>query len=282
MNDHNMKVQNLARIRDNQRRSRARRKEYLQELEAKLRSCEQMGVEASAEIQSAARKVLEENRKLRALLVERGVPESEIAAVMGSNERSLEQASAASNLVTMLGRKRACGTPCSSTSSCGPQQSATNFASQPSSVAPSVAPIAIPQPRTAFSSTEGQSPLSVSSSTVSTPPGFHSASFMPTPITSAPDMKLDDGSYLGYQFDQSMHATSWTFPNDPIYAQAPLSYDNTSSCLYAANIIRSMRSDVGPELEADLGCRSLGQECYVDNSAVFNVVEKYSNPTCSM
>ncbi|KAK1918847.1 hypothetical protein P3342_010318 [Pyrenophora teres f. teres] len=68
------KAQNLARIRDNQRRSRARRKEYLQELEAKLRSYEQIGIEASSEIQSAARRVLDENKKLRALLHEEECP----------------------------------------------------------------------------------------------------------------------------------------------------------------------------------------------------------------
>ncbi|CAF9943205.1 MAG: hypothetical protein ALECFALPRED_010837 [Alectoria fallacina] len=54
-----------ARIRENQRRSRARRKEYLQELEQKLRKCEQAGVEASVDIQLAARKVAEENKRLR-------------------------------------------------------------------------------------------------------------------------------------------------------------------------------------------------------------------------
>ncbi|KFY85083.1 hypothetical protein V500_08739 [Pseudogymnoascus sp. VKM F-4518 (FW-2643)] len=71
---------NLARIRDNQRRSRARRKEYLQELEGRLRQCELTGVEASSEIQGAARKVIEENRKvteqnqrLRLLLAQHGV-----------------------------------------------------------------------------------------------------------------------------------------------------------------------------------------------------------------
>ena len=40
---------NLARIRDNQSRSHARYKEYLQELEARLRQCELQGIEASTE-----------------------------------------------------------------------------------------------------------------------------------------------------------------------------------------------------------------------------------------
>ncbi|KAF6229416.1 hypothetical protein HO133_007532 [Letharia lupina] len=54
-----------ARIRENQRRSRARRKEYLQELEHKLRKCEQAGVRASVDIQLAARGVAEDNKRLK-------------------------------------------------------------------------------------------------------------------------------------------------------------------------------------------------------------------------
>lgn len=54
------------RIRENQRRSRARRKEYLQELEQKLRKCEQAGISASVDIQLAARGVAEQNKRLRA------------------------------------------------------------------------------------------------------------------------------------------------------------------------------------------------------------------------
>ncbi|KAF9739363.1 hypothetical protein PMIN01_01997 [Paraphaeosphaeria minitans] len=94
MND-SMKAQNLARIRDTQRRSRARRKEYMHELEARLRDYEQVGIKASAELQSATRKVLDENRRLRALLHKRGVPDSDIVAAMGGlNDRSYDQFSA--------------------------------------------------------------------------------------------------------------------------------------------------------------------------------------------
>ncbi len=63
----------VIRIRNNQWRSRARRKEYLQELESKLRKYENMGVKASMEIQASARLVAEENRRLGALLQSRGV-----------------------------------------------------------------------------------------------------------------------------------------------------------------------------------------------------------------
>lgn len=60
-----------SRIRDNQRRSRARQKEYIHELEEKVQACERLGVQASLEIQQAARNVLEENKRLRALLLSR-------------------------------------------------------------------------------------------------------------------------------------------------------------------------------------------------------------------
>ncbi|KAH6680175.1 hypothetical protein B0J14DRAFT_259026 [Halenospora varia] len=73
---------NLARIRDNQRRSRARRKEYLQHLEARLRQCELHGIEASSAIQVAARKVVDENKKLRSLLAQHGVGDDSVEAYL--------------------------------------------------------------------------------------------------------------------------------------------------------------------------------------------------------
>ncbi|KAF4636167.1 hypothetical protein G7Y89_g1909 [Cudoniella acicularis] len=81
----NKEKANLARIRDNQRRSRARRKEYLQELEARLRQCELQGIEASAEIQLAARRVADENKKLRVLLAQNGIGEDSIDAYLNSS-----------------------------------------------------------------------------------------------------------------------------------------------------------------------------------------------------
>ncbi|KAK7432680.1 hypothetical protein QQZ08_000890 [Neonectria magnoliae] len=66
-------TKNLERVRDNQRRSRARRREHLLELEHRIRSYELQGVEASSEVQQAARRVAEENRQLRALLNRHGI-----------------------------------------------------------------------------------------------------------------------------------------------------------------------------------------------------------------
>ncbi|OTB06353.1 hypothetical protein M426DRAFT_115995 [Hypoxylon sp. CI-4A] len=58
----------LARTRENQRRSRARRKEYIQELEMKLRDFESKGRDTTYAVQQAARRVYEHNKKLKLLL----------------------------------------------------------------------------------------------------------------------------------------------------------------------------------------------------------------------
>ncbi|KAM4061822.1 hypothetical protein HRG_013378 [Hirsutella rhossiliensis] len=74
----------LVRIRDNQRRSRARRREYVQELEQRLRVCELQGIEASTEIQIAARRVAEENKQLRELLNRHGFSDDHVAHFLQS------------------------------------------------------------------------------------------------------------------------------------------------------------------------------------------------------
>lgn len=98
------KSADLARVRDNQRRSRARRKEYLQELETKYWTCEQVGVGASAEIQAAARQVVNENKRLRALLMKYGISSREI-----NGEGEETASSVVGNLEAMMGKRRACG-----------------------------------------------------------------------------------------------------------------------------------------------------------------------------
>ncbi|CAK7198534.1 hypothetical protein SEUCBS139899_001197 [Sporothrix eucalyptigena] len=90
---------NLARIRDNQRRSRARRKEYQQELEQRVRAFEEQGVEASTEVQHAARRVAEENKKLRALLQHNGVSHASIEAYLRTGDVS--SAEVGSNVQTL-------------------------------------------------------------------------------------------------------------------------------------------------------------------------------------
>ncbi|KAI5360090.1 hypothetical protein Slin15195_G119520 [Septoria linicola] len=64
----NARADDLARVRGNQRRSRARHKEYVQELEDKVRRCERQGVQATEAMQAAAREIAAENAYLKELL----------------------------------------------------------------------------------------------------------------------------------------------------------------------------------------------------------------------
>jgi hypothetical protein len=214
-----------------------------------------MGIAASTEIQGAARKVLEENKKLRMLLIERGVPESEIAAALGANDKSLEEASTTAKLATVLSNKRTCNGQilCSASPCTGQSQG----------VEPD-------------NGTGSASPPSMASSSVDTPPPFpHSYPDAPiTPCLSIPEPgSIPHPAYLDQTFD-----TPWAFSHEAHHTPQPALYANNSSCTYAASIIRTMREDVGVELEADLGCYRPGQDCMVDNTTVFSVMEKYGNP----
>ncbi|SPO04110.1 uncharacterized protein DNG_06793 [Cephalotrichum gorgonifer] len=74
----NKTVAAVTRNRDHQRRSRARRREYMEDLQQRLQQYERRGVEASLEMQQASRAVVLENQMLRGLLHARGVSQEEI------------------------------------------------------------------------------------------------------------------------------------------------------------------------------------------------------------
>jgi hypothetical protein len=231
----------------------------------KLRSYEQIGIGASSEIQCAARRVLDENRKLRALLLQRGVSESEVVAGIGG-------ISMAPKLNAMLDRRI---TTNMTTSTSSPVPSHTRAASIPRHM-PSVPPISIPQPRpTALSCNDSPSPGSMASSMSTPPPVSYPATFYTTSITpSSVEIKSEDVQY-DYPYDQPYDST-WAYSSDYSYTADPATYYSASSCVDAANIIQTLRSDAGPELEVDLSCRTPDQHCYINNTAVFNMMHKYS------
>ncbi|PPJ56582.1 hypothetical protein CBER1_01844 [Cercospora berteroae] len=74
----------------------------MNDLEAKYRNCELVGIAASAEIQAVARQVAEENRRLRALLAKHGMPVSEIDGDGSGAEKARE-------LEDLVGRRKSCG-----------------------------------------------------------------------------------------------------------------------------------------------------------------------------
>jgi hypothetical protein len=66
------------RVRDNQRRSRARRKQYIHELEESLMQLQKQGIRATEEVQLAGRRAAEENKGLRSLLKLHGLTDADI------------------------------------------------------------------------------------------------------------------------------------------------------------------------------------------------------------
>ncbi|OHF01720.1 hypothetical protein CORC01_02911 [Colletotrichum orchidophilum] len=103
------KSANAIRIRDNQRRSRARHKEFVDELQRKVQDYEKRGTQASLQMQKAARDVAfensrlaTENTRLRALLASRGVSNSEVDAHLQSfDDEGSKGSPSASNTTTL-------------------------------------------------------------------------------------------------------------------------------------------------------------------------------------
>jgi hypothetical protein len=264
MSDPNAKAtkeQDLARIRENQRRSRARRKDYIRELEAKIRSYEQKGSEASVEVQNAARKVLEENRTLRAMLRAKGVPDQEITA-------AVNQSSAAPVLRSMLGRT-------------GPLPGESENESK-HHLWPDAVPSISPQPEVhlapapapdqrAFTRTTTEIYNSPSTATRN-PSIMEPVPYNVPNVTSTTNIGAENSAVYHAPSEETLNNV-WVQPPRARCAKDP----NSTSCVSAAQIIRTMRSDVGPELEADLGCRSPDEDCRVANPVVFDAIEKYSN-----
>ncbi|KAJ4989597.1 hypothetical protein SVAN01_04974 [Stagonosporopsis vannaccii] len=71
-------------IRNNQRRSRTRRRELINDLQSRVQEFELRGVAAAQGIQRAARKVAEENSRLRSLLARHSVSREEADSYLGS------------------------------------------------------------------------------------------------------------------------------------------------------------------------------------------------------
>jgi hypothetical protein len=243
----------------------------VKELEAKLRSHEQMGIGASTEIQYAARRVLEENKQLRALLRARGVAEPEIAAALG-------HAPAAPALTTLLERKR-------TSSGLSPEFSSVDLEPQSSPHSPSLSTDSIPRPPT-VSSGAG---ISYPKGEIHAPKRarinageLSMANAHLTPIVMAPISRVKHGTAPNYPYSTDQSSCETWVPQSQSNCSAdalPKSY--STSCINAANIIRA-QTDVGPELEADLGCHSPNQDCRVANPVVFNVLEKYSQQSLGM
>jgi hypothetical protein len=78
------------RLRENQRRSRERRKELIEDLQQRLQNHERQQVQATVSVQLAAKRVMHENALLRALLRQKGTSDQEITDCIRNNQNAAE------------------------------------------------------------------------------------------------------------------------------------------------------------------------------------------------
>lgn len=292
---------NLARIRDNQRRSRARRKEYLQELEARLRQCELQGIEASAEIQQAARKVADENKKLRSLLAQHGVADDNIETYLQSSQsiETLPSNQFGGNSISVQVLEQLLQTRkvyCADGNTGAPTNSRSGDSSASGSTVHSIWDNANAQRRSAGHQISGKAASSAHQYMTPSRTGSSIGSISQRSSQSmSHNQRLDPGlsrgsphvSNITHQFDydsQFSHSNQSTY-SSPRSGQHQFQYtsiptsssSNVNSCIYAAEIITTMAGISDPSLvRAELGCHP-DMDCEVDNQLVFNVMDRYQS-----
>lgn len=302
---------NLAHIRDNQRRSRARRKEYLQELEARLRQCELQGIEASAEIQHAARRVADENRKLRGLLAQHGIGDDNIDAYLQSsptNESVMQgQYGSTSAAVQVLEQLLQTRKPCCSEGNTGaPTNSGMSAGSRHSSDSQSTVQSLWDHQRRPVQSNVKQTPTHQfmtpsSSSRASNASLGHSSNhsvghyqrLTPVSLPRNPSPAANDArhnsqifnfdsqlplsnSYNNHSTTAHQHLQPHSMPQrSSVYVPTTTTSSNANSCLFATDMITTMAGGEASAVRADLGCQT-DMDCEVDNHLVFTVMDRYT------
>jgi len=236
------KLNNVNRIRNNQRRSRARRKEYLQKLKSKLRKYESMSVKASTKIQASVRLVVKENKRLRTLLQSRGVVSQEIDRTIATSSVEAQTSSRASILETKLNMKK----------SCTENVCKTDFKSRDGICKRSLISMSLMTTTTnsvsLFESSVLQNRLSSSS------------------IATSAFSSMNSSLHLMNHYEKESLNLSFETSSD----------NNTTSCAFIIDVITRMRVDVSAEdVKAELECNN-DVECKIDNSTFFVIMNRYT------
>lgn len=100
-----------ARVRDSQRRSRARKRELVESLQTRIAEFERRGVQATLDMQQAARAVATENRRLRELLALHGVGDAEVDVFLQADGSARDEEQPVSTHSESLGGSVPTGSP---------------------------------------------------------------------------------------------------------------------------------------------------------------------------
>lgn len=272
-----------------------------------MRQCELQGIEASTEIQQAARRVADENKKLRSLLAQHGVGDDSVEAYLQSHQVG------ETLMATQFGHGSSTGT---STSNASAQileqmlQTRKVFYAESNTNTP--ASSAAGRPRSRDSSASASTVHSIwDNGTSNKLPTTHHTPLTPS-RTSSSIGSIDYRSSHSISHHHGMNpvdlrhghnhganvpvGTQHTFGfnplssnNEPSYitsqsGQHPLQYipintsrsTNVNNCGFAADMISTMTGVPDPNaIRAELGCLP-DMDCEVDNHLVFNVMDRYT------
>lgn len=237
-------ISSSERIRDNQRRSRARRKEYIQDLEQRLQKFQIEGINATREVQEAGRKVAIENSLLRSLLLLHGVSDQKVQKYLRAHTAHISIPTSRSEAVLMA-RSHSWQSP-----------------------RPNIVDSAGPSP----SNHERNDPPPEKKPTKHTP-STSSSSLVTDQQMAASDSRISDGnSELSAPFDSSTPDTSTLQPLNR--RQDSRRSGQCTPCETAADIISSMRSysDMH-DVRSELGCQS-SASCMVKNMDIFQLLNE--------
>lgn len=245
----------LLRNRENQRASRARRKGYIEDLEKRVRQYERDGAVATVEIQSAARKVAEENFWLRSLLTQQGIAKDEADDYVERNRMHASQGQPVRQgaaLQISASRKRK-----HSEMSARELDAARTLGEIDSPKYPVMPPFEAMQ-----SSRTMREPFR-------DPPTPEDSNESEQENTTSPELpKFQDHHFQSnnhYQYGPESHLMSENYtPNDPRQA-------DVTPCEEAAHIIASMRGHKHTDsVRSELGCLP-SQRCVVKNVTIFQL-----------
>jgi hypothetical protein len=194
--------------------------------------------------------VLEENRRLRALLRDRGISDGEIDAYDKVLSDAPTTSNAADALDFMLKSRKMCNiqTPTSATTATTPW---TPKDAQIIAAPTPQRPLIIPHQRT-VELQQGGSPVPSSPHLTMSPV---SAAESVSSYSHYPATPSDDASepgtfpHLSYQYDPTPNSP-WPMPASTMDQQPPvIDYNCTTSSVYSANVIATMRSDIGYDMD---------------------------------
>lgn len=279
------------RIRENQRRSRARRKEFVEGMQRRLDDYEKQGVEATLQMQQAARTVAIENSRLRLLLGRRGVTGDEIDKFLAMFETGIASdddfghGTSTSTSTSLQGFPPA---PTPAQQAQTPSQSHYTHTAPDTTTASTTPTAATPttyQHHNQYQGDGGIDRLAVladasiggttgvrtpSESTVAaqSPPSAGPATMPGTPVSHGHYHSHGHGHGHGHH-----HHHHHTTPQAPQGSGSPL----VMSCNTAAQIIAEMQGGAQVNkhsVKASLGCADNECECFVKNTLLFQLMER--------